>query len=185
MSFYHAWMRRRLFAAICAIGVLAAGCSAAPDPTPSIPGVPAENAADAELLPARVADLPGMDVAAFETLLDQVRGTPMVVNVWASWCVPCRAEAPELAKAARRYGSVIQFLGIDVLDDRSDARAFQRDFGWTYPSVFDATHAIPTSLGHAGQPVTLFYSADGSLIDAVDGQISAAGLAQGIQRLLG
>ncbi len=178
-------MRRRLLAAICSIGVLAGACTAAPAPTPSIPGFPAENAADAALLPDHVGDLPDMDPASFESLLGQVRGTPMVVNVWASWCVPCRAEAPALTRAAERYGSVIQFLGIDVLDNRADARTFQVEFGWTYPSVFDAGHAIPTSLGHAGQPVTLFYSADGNLIDVVDGQISAAGLAKGIQQLLG
>jgi cytochrome c biogenesis protein CcmG, thiol:disulfide interchange protein DsbE len=180
-------MRRRLLAAICALGLFGAGCTAAPDPppSPSIGGVPAVNAADAALLPTDVADLPDMDPSGFGTLLAQVRGTPAVMNVWASWCVPCRAEAPELAAAAERYGSRIQFLGIDVLDNRADARAFMAEFGWTYPSVFDAAHAIPTSLGHSGQPVTLFYAADGTLVDAVDGQISTARLDAGIQELLG
>ena len=178
-------MRRRLPAAICALGLLAAACSATPQPTPSIPAIAAVNATDAALLPTEVAELPDMDPAGFEALLAQIQGTPMLVNMWASWCVPCRAEAPELAKAAERYGSRIQFLGIDVLDNRADARAFQEEFGWTYPSVFDATHAIPTSLGHGGQPVTLFYAADGTLMGAVDGQISAAALAQGIRGLVG
>jgi thiol-disulfide isomerase/thioredoxin len=177
-------MSRRLPSAICALGLLAAGCSASPEPTPSIPAVPAVNAAHAALLPTDVAELPDMDPAGFETLLGQVRGTPLVVNVWAAWCVPCRAEAPELARAAARYGSRIQFLGIDVLDNRSDARAFGAQYGWTYPSVFDPAHAIPTSLGHSGQPVTFFYAADGALLSAVDGQISAARLEQGIQELL-
>lgn len=178
-------MSRRVPAAICALGLLVAGCPGSSEPTPSIPAVPAVNAADAALLPTYVGELPDMDPAGFAALLAQVRGTPMVVNVWASWCVPCRAEAPGLAAASARYGSRVQFLGIDVLDDRSDARAFVEEHGWTYPSVFDATHAIPTSLGHSGQPVTLFYSADGTLVDVVDGQISAAALEQGIQDLLG
>jgi cytochrome c biogenesis protein CcmG/thiol:disulfide interchange protein DsbE len=177
-------MSRRVSAAICALGLLAAACSAASEPRPSIPAVPAVNAADAALLPTETGELPDMDPAGFEVLLGQVRGTPMIVNVWASWCAPCRAEAPELASAAGRYGSRIQFLGIDVLDNRSDARAFGEQYGWTYPSVFDAAHAIPTSLGHVGQPVTLFYAADGTLVDAVDGQVSAARLEQGILQLL-
>jgi cytochrome c biogenesis protein CcmG, thiol:disulfide interchange protein DsbE len=178
-------MGRRLLAAICALGLLAAGCTAEPDPTPSVGGVPAVNAVDAALLPSYVDALPDMDPAGFGTLLAQVRGTPAVMNVWASWCLPCRAEAPELATAAERYGSRIQFLGIDVLDNRADARAFMAEFGWTYPSVFDATHAIPTSLGYIGQPVTLFYAADGTLVDVVDGQLSAARLDAGIHELLG
>jgi cytochrome c biogenesis protein CcmG, thiol:disulfide interchange protein DsbE len=180
-------MGRRLLAAICALGLLAAGCTAdaESDPTPSVGGVPAVNAADAALLPSHVDELPDMDPAGFQDLLEQVRGTPLVVNVWAAWCAPCRVEAPELAKAAARYGSRIQFLGIDVLDNRTDARAFTREFGWTYPSVFDAAHAIPTSMGHSGQPVTLFYAADGTLMGAVDGQISAERLELGIQQLLG
>lgn len=178
-------MGRRVPVVIAALGLLVAACTAAPAPTPSIPAVAAVNAADAALLPTDVAALPDMDPAGFEALLAQVKGTPMLVNVWASWCVPCRAEAPQLARASARYGSRIQFLGIDVLDNRSDARAFAEEYGWTYPSVFDATHAIPTSLGHTGQPVTLFYAADGTLLHAVDGQISAAALEQGIQDLLG
>jgi thiol-disulfide isomerase/thioredoxin len=177
-------MRRRVSAAVCALGLLGAACTAATEPTPSIPVVPAVNATDASLLPTDLNELPDMDPAGFQALLGQVRGTPMIVNVWAAWCVPCRAEAPQLASASERYGTRIQFLGIDVLDNRSDARAFGREYGWTYPSVFDAAHAIPTSLGYVGQPVTLFYAADGTLVDAVDGQVSAAGLDQGIRQLL-
>jgi cytochrome c biogenesis protein CcmG, thiol:disulfide interchange protein DsbE len=177
--------RRRLLAATCALGLLGGGCTAAPEATPSIPAASAVNATHAALLPTDVGALPDMDPSGFQALLAQVRGTPMVVNVWAAWCVPCRAEAPELARAAERYGSRIQFLGIDVLDNRADARAFAAEFGWTYPSVFDAGHAIPTSLGHTGQPVTLFYAADGTLMNAVDGQISATRLDQGIQGLQG
>ena len=177
-------MNRRLRVVICAVAVLAAACSEAAEPSSAAPGVRAVNAAGAALLPAIVDDLPDMDTVGFDELLGQVKGTPMVVNVWASWCVPCRAEAPELARVAAQHGSQVQFLGIDVLDSREDARAFIREYGWTYPSVFDATHAIPTSLGHSGQPVTLFYDADGTLLDAVDGQISATHLDEGIQKLL-
>jgi cytochrome c biogenesis protein CcmG/thiol:disulfide interchange protein DsbE len=177
-------MRRRVSAAICVLGLLGTACTAAAEPTSSIPVVPAVNATDAPLLPTNLNELPDMDPAGFRALLGQVRGTPMIVNVWAAWCAPCRAEAPQLASASERYGTRIQFLGIDVLDSRSDARAFRSEYGWTYPSVFDAAHAIPTSLGYVGQPVTLFYAADGTLVDAVDGQVSAAGLDQGIRQLL-
>jgi cytochrome c biogenesis protein CcmG/thiol:disulfide interchange protein DsbE len=151
-------------------------------PTPS--GSPAVNAADAALLPATVDALPDIDAAGFDTLLSQLRGTPVVVNIWAAWCIPCKDEAPELAEAAERYGDDVQFLGVDVLDNRGDARTFIADYGWTYPSVFDVNRSVPTALGHTGQPVTLFYAADGTLMKSVDGPVSAASLADGIGQLL-
>lgn len=67
-----------------------------------------------------------------------LRGQVVVVNVWGSWCAPCRAESPDLAKLARETkADGVVFLGIDVRDDRSSARAFTRRYSIPYQSLFD------------------------------------------------
>jgi cytochrome c biogenesis protein CcmG, thiol:disulfide interchange protein DsbE len=148
-------------------------------------GPPARNAATAALLPTHVADLPAFDVNTYQQLLTQLHGTPVVVNVWAAWCAPCKAEAPLLRDASRTYGDRVQFLGVDILDSLDGARGFIADQGLEYPSVFDPTGAIRDSLGMIGQPVTVFYDADGTMVSSRDGQLSQKALDQGIQAALG
>jgi cytochrome c biogenesis protein CcmG/thiol:disulfide interchange protein DsbE len=146
----------------------------------------ASNATRAELLPTQVDALPSFDPAKFERLLAQLEGTPVIVNFWGSWCAPCRQEAPDLAKAARTYGDRIQFLGIDILDDRAGARAFIEEYGWTYPSLFDPGGSIRDELGLLGQPVTIFYAADGERIQELTwtGVLPPDELRAGIETLL-
>jgi thiol-disulfide isomerase/thioredoxin len=160
-------LRRSLVAAaLVALTATACGGSAA-GPAPA-PGGGSETA----LLPASPTELPDFDYAAYTQLLEELHGRPVVVNVWASWCGPCRDEAPALAAAATTYGDRVRFLGIDVLDARPDAEAFIQEFGWSYPSVFDRNAEIRDGLGLLGQPVTLFYDASGALIDTHAGAIS-------------
>jgi cytochrome c biogenesis protein CcmG, thiol:disulfide interchange protein DsbE len=160
-------------------------CTSSPTPKPSTAGTPAANAADAPLLPDTTDELPEMGVEAFDELRAQIRGTPLVVNVWASWCDPCQEEGPDLAAAAARYGDRVQFLGIDVQDNRSDAvRIYIHRFGLRYPSVFDVPGAIMSDLGIVGPPATLFYEADGSLLRSIPRGITADDLDGGIRELL-
>jgi cytochrome c biogenesis protein CcmG, thiol:disulfide interchange protein DsbE len=161
------------------------GSSAAPNPSATDAGPAASNAATAPLLPTHVATLPTFDVQRYQQLLTQLRGTPVVVNVWASWCAPCKAEAPLLHDAAARYGRQVQFLGVDILDSRDGGRSFIADHGIGYPSVFDPPGAIRDSLGMIGQPVTVFYDANGSLVSSWPGQLTETALEQGIRKALG
>jgi len=149
-------------------------------------GPPAVNAAEAPLLPIAVAALPPFDPQTYRQLLGQLRGTPVVVNIWGSWCGPCRAEAPILRGAAAQYGSRVQFLGVDVQEPSQKGGAtFIVGAGWTYPSVFDPRgDAIQTSLGLIGTPDTLFYSASGDLVLTNPGPITKDELVGGIQQLL-
>lgn len=139
---------------------------------------------EGNLLPADPLELPSMDFATFQALLDQLEGTPVVVNIWASWCGPCYAEAPDLARAAREYGDRVQFLGVDILDSRESAREFIRRFDWPYPSVFDSTGSIRDRLGFFGQPITIFYDADGDQVMVWNGAISPEKLEEGIRAIL-
>jgi thiol-disulfide isomerase/thioredoxin len=75
--------------------------------------------------------------------LAQAKGDVVVLNVWASWCPPCRSEAPALqAVSAELTDQDVQFVGINVRDNETDARAFEQEFGLTYPSVVDTDSAL-------------------------------------------
>ncbi|WP_329365999.1 TlpA family protein disulfide reductase [Streptomyces sp. NBC_00669] len=84
-------------------------------------------------------ELSGKTVAGATTSLAAYKGKVVVVNIWGSWCAPCRAEAPNLAKVATaEAGKGVQFLGINTRDlDRSNAARFDKRFGITYPSLYD------------------------------------------------
>jgi thiol-disulfide isomerase/thioredoxin len=105
------------------------------------------------------------------------------VNIWASWCGPCRDEAPHLEAAHDEFGDRVQFLGLDILDERGSARDFMREYGWTYPSVFDATGAIRDGLGILGQPATLFYDTSGELVKTWSGPLTQEALTEGLDAI--
>jgi thiol-disulfide isomerase/thioredoxin len=144
----------------------------------------AGNATVADLLPTDAAALPSFDLGRFEALLGELHGTPVVVNVWGSWCGPCKEEAPGLVRAHDRYGDRVQFLGVDVLDARDSAREYQVTYHVTYPSVFDPPGAIRDGLGLLGQPATLFYDAGGTLVRTWSGPISDERLDASITQIL-
>jgi cytochrome c biogenesis protein CcmG, thiol:disulfide interchange protein DsbE len=170
----------RVSLALVALALVASSCAeGAPDgndrPPPVLPSPRAINATTAPLLPVSRFELPGVDFDEFQRLLRQLRGTPVVVNIWGSWCGPCRQEAPRLAEAARAFGRRVQFLGVDVEDNRLDARIFIRDAGWPYPSVFDPPRAVLTGLGYLGPPITLVFDRRGHRIKVFTGPLDRAG----------
>lgn len=103
--------------------------------------------------------------------LSTARGVPMVVNVWASWCPPCIAEMPLLARAANDLADQVQFLGINIEDDRSSALQLLAEIGVTFPSVEDRGGDTRAPLTIPGPPVTYFVRADGVITGRWDGQI--------------
>jgi cytochrome c biogenesis protein CcmG/thiol:disulfide interchange protein DsbE len=184
-GFYHDAVKAPRLPLICAAAIMLCAACDAPrvDPAPGSPS-PARNAVAAPLLPATTSALPSFDPARYEELLGQLQGTPAVVNIWASWCGPCRTEAPILARAASRFGDRVQFLGIDILDERGSARQFIERYGWTYPSLFDQFGSIRDHLGFPGQPDTIFYGRDGDIVATHGGEIDAQTLARNIDALL-
>lgn len=129
-------------------------------------------------------DLPTTTADEFETHLAGIEG-PAVVNVWASWCLPCRSEAPLLDEAAAAYGDRIEFIGVDVQDNQPDAKAFLAEFGLgDFDQFFDETRSVPNNYGGLGTPITLFFGPHGELIRAHNGVVDERTLALNIDELL-
>ena len=171
--------------ALLVVGTLTACTGGGADPgPPSTPSpTPAIVVADGAGLPSTVAELPVIDAPRFDELVERSRGTPLVVNFWATWCEPCEREMPLLAAAAREHRTEIQFVGIDILDAREPAQEFLARYEVPYPNLFDASGETRDAVGSLGQPVTVFWDADGSIVAKVDGEISEAELAEHLRAL--
>jgi cytochrome c biogenesis protein CcmG/thiol:disulfide interchange protein DsbE len=104
-------------------------------------------------------------IDAYEERISQLRGYPVVVNVWASWCGPCRFEFPVLQELSARYGKEVAFLGIDSQDSVDAATTFLREEPVPYPSYGDPDKEIATAIGATvGLPDTAFYDRSGKLV---------------------
>jgi cytochrome c biogenesis protein CcmG/thiol:disulfide interchange protein DsbE len=106
-----------------------------------------------------------------------LRGYPIVLNAWGSWCGPCQAEFGLFAAASARYGRRVAFLGADVNDVASDARAFLAQHPVSYPSYQMSSDQITPILppGLAGTPTTIFIGPTGKLVDVHVGQYQSQG----------
>jgi cytochrome c biogenesis protein CcmG/thiol:disulfide interchange protein DsbE len=116
-------------------------------------------------LHAQAGALIGGGVSAFEARMSELRGHPVVVNRWAAWCQPCRAEFGVLASAALKEGKRVAFLGVDAKDVRDSAAGFLRRHLVPYPSYEDPSSKISKSLkATLGMPITNFYDERGKLV---------------------
>lgn len=158
----------RVLGAAAAV-VLLAGCtSQAPGPKAraaeqsSLAACPEQSAGPAKgahLMPALSFDCPGggtLDLA-------EAPGTPTLVNLWGSWCPPCREEMPLLQELAVAAGGKVQVVGVISKDGRPQAESFAADAGVTFPSAFDGEGKLMADLGINVLPYTYFLDADGAL----------------------
>ena len=190
-------MRRRVGAALGCVAAVAllSGCttnginaagtpiataSATTSPTPAASATPLPTLADCPTLPTAAPLAGGLPVTDLQCLgpgpsvnLANLRGTPSVVNVWASWCLPCRAETPALVGAHKALGAKVQFMGVDIQDEAGAAQRFMTTFGVTYPSAFDPKATVRAPLRVLGPPVTYFVDAHGVIVKRVDGGLGS------------
>jgi cytochrome c biogenesis protein CcmG/thiol:disulfide interchange protein DsbE len=117
--------------------------------------------------------------------LQELRGTPVVLNFWASWCIPCGREAPRLNASATAHRGGILFLGLDVKDLRPDARKFLRKHGVNYVSVRDGGEKVYDDYGLTGLPETYFLDHQGRIVAHVLGEISRDELEGGVRAATG
>jgi thiol-disulfide isomerase/thioredoxin len=95
------------------------------------------------------------------TRLTELRGHPTVVNIWAAWCGPCRAEMPVMQRVSLDMGKQVAFLGVDMKDNREAAATFLRKTPVTYPSYDDPSGEVYNAEKLVGVPSTLFYDSTG------------------------
>jgi cytochrome c biogenesis protein CcmG, thiol:disulfide interchange protein DsbE len=115
--------------------------------------------------------------------LRALRGRPAFIDVWASWCAPCRDEAPLLARLWREHRHQIGFVGIDVEDTRADAHRFIRRFGLGYPNMFDRKASMAGKLGFFGLPTAYLVDRRGRIAARLIGQQKEATLRAGLRAL--
>jgi cytochrome c biogenesis protein CcmG/thiol:disulfide interchange protein DsbE len=122
--------------------------------------------------------------AAFRARLRTLRGHPVVVNKWASWCGPCRAEFPVFQRASTQLGRRVAFLGVDSNDNDGDARDFLRRYPVSYPSYADPDQKVAEVFGATlAFPTTAFYRASGKLAYVHQGPyLTAAKLREDVAR---
>ncbi|MFI5028620.1 MAG: TlpA family protein disulfide reductase [Solirubrobacterales bacterium] len=159
---------RYVLAACLLVALLTVGCGASaggeggrhPDYQQALAGSPPPLAAlhrQANQL------LPG-GTEAYEGRIAALRGYPIVVNVWASWCGPCRFEFPTLQKLSARYGKQVAFLGVNSQDSNDAAHTFLSEDPVPYPSYTDPDKGIADHIGASfGLPDTAFYNRKGEL----------------------
>jgi thiol-disulfide isomerase/thioredoxin len=126
----------------------------------------------------------GEGKSAFDRRVRQLRGHPVVVNQWASWCESCRFEFPFFAEMVNRYRAEVAFVGLDSEDERGSAEAFMRELPVGFPSIFDPDAEIAAAYG-GGQawPTTMFFDSKGEVVNVKIGAYATAELLeQDIQR---
>jgi cytochrome c biogenesis protein CcmG, thiol:disulfide interchange protein DsbE len=177
-----------LVAALC-VGVLA-GCSSSSSPRSAAPSAGAVSAAlrgspePLAAVHAQANQLLDGGTGAFRGRLGALRGYPVVVNKWASWCGPCQVEFPSFQRASVRYGRQVAFLGLDGKDHDQAAASFLRRFPVSYPSYTDPQESIARSIQAATYfPQTLYFDRRGKVVyDHAGPYLNAAALEQDIQR---
>jgi DsbE subfamily thiol:disulfide oxidoreductase len=170
---------------VLAAGVIAAQRSVVRTGVDGFTVTAAQRPADVDV-PRRVVDLEGTLLADDRPWSSTAaRGSVLVVNYWASWCAPCRAEQPDLTRVARGYATRgVAFLGVNVNDDRDSARGYVRELGVPYPSLFDPKAETAPRLGVVGLPATFVLDRDGVVGYQRTGKTTAAGLAARLDALL-
>ena len=129
-------------------------------------------------------DLPRLDRDG-RLSLASLRGKVVVVNFWASWCEPCKKEAPHLESAWTRYrGDGVVVVGVDAHDFKSEARRFVERYGVSYPIVHDGRGASLRSVGIVGFPETIVIDREGRIVGWVQGPVTEAELERNIARAL-
>jgi cytochrome c biogenesis protein CcmG, thiol:disulfide interchange protein DsbE len=121
----------------------------------------------APALPTKVLQGPQVSLA-------DLRGHPALIDFWASWCEPCRGEAPELARLDRSLGGSARVVGIDYTDRDDSARSFIARYGWTFPVLSDPDGIYGAHFGFSGLPTAIVLDPEGKVSATLRGPQSVS-----------
>ncbi len=144
---------------------------------------PAESEAERE--PVTAPDFTVTDQDGNEVTLSELRGKPVVLNFWASWCPPCKGEMPEFNKVYEELGEEVHFMMIDAVDGSRETvesgAAYIAEQEYTFPVYFDVGQTVIMQYGVRAFPSTLFIDAQGIIVTGYEGAMDEAMLRQGIE----
>ena len=115
--------------------------------------------------------------------LAELRGKPVVLNFWATWCDPCRREMPALQATADQYAGDVVILGLDQGEKAATVKDFIEEFGLTYPVLMDEKFAVSDSYNVQGLPTTFFIDREGVIRHLWMGEMNRITLAEGIAKI--
>lgn len=129
--------------------------------------------------------LPSAVLQAPKTTLVDLRGKPALINFWASWCEPCRQEAPELERLYRSLHGTARLVGVDYTDQNGAARSFIRQYGWSFPLLSDPNGVYGARYGFRGLPATIVLDARGRVVETLLGPQTGADFRQALDAARG
>ena len=128
----------------------------------------------------RAPQLPAEVLVGPRVTLASLRGKPALVNFWASWCTPCKKEAPELESLASRLGGRARLVGVDWSDGAGNARTFIARHHWTYPNLRDGDGSVGDRFHLAGLPTTFVLDEEGLIRETLRGPQTSAAFARAL-----
>lgn len=149
-------------------------------PAPVTQGEPSAGAPAPETAAPSVSSLPDFEVLDKDgntVKLSDFYGKPILLNFWATWCPPCKAEMPDLQEAYETYGDEVCFVMVNLTDGSRDTvevvKTFVADNGYTFPVYFDTQSSAAMAYGIYSIPTTFLISADGALLKSKSGMMTA------------
>ena len=171
-------VKRFAFAGFLAVALLVSACT-----SDSTSESSQETPVDAELAPLfSVPTASGDDFSLAEH--QSTDGRPVFLNLWASWCFPCREEMPAINDASETF-SDIKFVGVAIQDNRTDAEAFAQEIDVTYTIGFDTDNAVNADYAPLGLPASYIISSDGVILERIFGKVTEEDLTEKFAKYFG
>ena len=142
--------------------------------------VAAEIATSGGQAPRPAPALPTEVLSGHRVDLESLHGKPALINFWASWCAPCKQEAPELRRFAEQIGHRATLVGVDWNDRPENARAFIAQSDWRYPVLRDSSGEVGNAYGLNGLPTTFVLDSGGQIVQKLQGPQTASSLSQAL-----
>ena len=183
-------MKKRLFSLLLALIFILSLAACSDDPTEKpteSDEAPAATQTEEDADRIAAYDFTVYDKDGKEVKLSDMKGKPVVLNFWASWCPPCKAEMPDFDEIAKQYEGKVTFMMVNLTDGQSEtldsAKSFIDSMEYTFPVYFDTTSEAAYAYGISSIPTTFFIDAEGYFVAYYEGSMSGETLLSGISMI--